>query len=155
MRYEQAAALYERCGDMALTVGEKDEREYEAESPLRQHAATCYYAQAISLSEAKRYEDALAASEQATDADKTGWSGWDARGWALFNLKRYDEAADSYKKALDRSPPAKQAVNILRYQAQAENKQKRHKQAAKLHKQCGDEELAGGYKENAVTCYGN
>lgn len=54
--------------------------------------------------------DALAAGNQAIALDRGRWQGYALAGGALMNLKRYEEAADSLSKAIDRAPSDKQAA---------------------------------------------
>jgi tetratricopeptide (TPR) repeat protein len=61
--------------------------------------------------------DALATGNRAIALDRGRWQAYALSGGALMNLKRYEEAADSLSKAIDRAPEAKQpALRDLRKQ---------------------------------------
>jgi len=60
----------------------------------------------------KRYEQALAASEQAIDVDHTHCGGWCELGNVQYNTKQWDEASASFQTALDRNPPTEQATHL-------------------------------------------
>ena len=77
-----------------------------------EHAASCYTSQASCSIHLKQYDQALAASDQAIEVDKTYWRGWRNRGDALGWLVRWDEAADSYQQSRNRSPPSEEVAEI-------------------------------------------
>jgi len=51
---------------------------------------------------------ALATANSATKLNGDRWEAYALAGGALMNLKRYEEAADDFSKAIDRAPEAKQ-----------------------------------------------
>jgi tetratricopeptide (TPR) repeat protein len=53
--------------------------------------------------------DALATANRAIALDHGRWQAYALSGGALMNLKRYEEAADSLSKAIDRAPATKQS----------------------------------------------
>jgi tetratricopeptide (TPR) repeat protein len=53
---------------------------------------------------------ALASSEAAIKINADRWEGYALVGGALMNLKRYEEAADKFSKAIEKAPEAKQAA---------------------------------------------
>jgi hypothetical protein len=62
-------------------------------------------------------DSALASANAAIKLDATRWEAYVAAGGALMNLKRYEEAADDFSKAIERAPEAKQtALRDLRKQ---------------------------------------
>jgi tetratricopeptide (TPR) repeat protein len=52
----------------------------------------------------KRYDEAVAAYEQALMLDPTFIHAWNNKGTLFYNLKRYDEALAAYEQALDLDP---------------------------------------------------
>lgn len=62
-------------------------------------------------------KQAFASGEAAIKMSASRWEGYALAGGALMNLKRYEEAADTLSKAIDRAPEAKQpALRDLRRQ---------------------------------------
>lgn len=59
--------------------------------------------------QAGHVEQALALGRQAIGSDAGRWEAYAVTGGALMNLKRYEEAADSLSKAIDKAPATKQA----------------------------------------------
>jgi Flp pilus assembly protein TadD len=53
---------------------------------------------------------ALVAGKSAVKTNSAGWEGYTLEGGALMRLKRYEEAADAFSKAIERAPEAKQVV---------------------------------------------
>jgi tetratricopeptide (TPR) repeat protein len=53
-------------------------------------------------------DQALASAEQSIKSDATRWEGYALAGGALMNLKRYEEAADRFSKAIELAPQSKQ-----------------------------------------------
>jgi tetratricopeptide (TPR) repeat protein len=53
---------------------------------------------------------ALASGEAAIKMNPDRWEGYALAGGALMNLKRYEDAADKFSKAIERAPEAKQAA---------------------------------------------
>jgi tetratricopeptide (TPR) repeat protein len=53
---------------------------------------------------------ALASGEAAIEMNGERWEGYALAGGALMNLKRYEEAADKFSKAIEKAPEAKQAA---------------------------------------------
>jgi hypothetical protein len=51
---------------------------------------------------------ALSSAEQAMKAEPSKWEAYALAGGALMNLKRYEDAADRFSKAIDLAPSAKQ-----------------------------------------------
>jgi len=90
----QAATLNERAADAAKAAGDAE----VARAGYSSHAG-CLFALG-------QWEQALAASDKAVEADMRHWAGWANRGAALHRQGRYDDEAQTYQKALDRKPPA-------------------------------------------------
>jgi len=60
---------------------------------------------------------ALASAEASIKTNADRWEGYALAGGALMNLKRYEEAADKFSRAIDQAPEAKQtALRDLRRQ---------------------------------------
>lgn len=54
-------------------------------------------------------QEALELGRQAVRSDASRWEAYAVAGGALMNLKRYEEATDSFSKAIDKAPENKQA----------------------------------------------
>jgi tetratricopeptide (TPR) repeat protein len=62
-------------------------------------------------------DSALGAGQSAVKTNPAGWEGYTLEGGALMRLKRYEEAADAFSKAIERAPEGKQpALRELRRQ---------------------------------------
>jgi len=96
----RAAPLLGQAADAAKGAG------------LAAGAVECYRRQAFCFLQLEQWQSALSAGDQAIEADRTHWHGWFARGAALRNLGRYEEAAASYLEALDRNPTAAHVAGI-------------------------------------------
>jgi hypothetical protein len=96
---------------LALTIGSVR----SAEPPASGYDALIQ--QGKSLLQAGSAEQAAAAGKAAIKMSTERWEGYALVGGALMNLKRYEEAADTLSKAIERAPESKQpALRDLRRQ---------------------------------------
>lgn len=119
-----------------------------------------YTNRATAYASAQDWEKALTDADKAVSLKNDWVKGWFRKGQALYELKRYDEAVDAYKRAVDLDPKNEDITSKWK-EAEAMKKKNKPKvnpdgsplTAAQLAKEEGNEFFRLGKIQQAIDAY--
>jgi tetratricopeptide (TPR) repeat protein len=140
-RFSDALAPYERalsldpshgrtwlnCGEALLMLERNQDAFVAYEHAFRLGALPAegfWFAKGYTLLKANRFEESIAAFDQALSLNKKKAATWSNKGFALYSLNRHEEAVAAYDRALELAPNDQNSLNNRRISLKLLNRHK-------------------------------